>query len=99
MARLFVALIAALLVAVALGSVSKPRNGRGQFIDRDSRERNVARPAIANERTAVGHADDCERRLFGMRAALGAARNMNIKARAKLRRGDLRDRRRQRARG
>src|ERR1700729_236521 len=61
------------------------RDGRGQLIHRGGCESNIARPTVGNKRAAARLADDGERRSFGMRAAFGAARDVNVKIRAESR--------------
>src|SRR6201996_4655592 len=66
---------------------------RGQILGRDTGEGRIARRAPGNKRATVGRAGRGERRRRRMRAALGAARNMDrggaVEERRN-RRGDIR---------
>lgn len=82
-----------------LPSAEELRNGRGQLVCRNDRERSVANRAVGNQRAAVRSPNDRQRRERGMGAALGAAGNMDHGRLSKMRRDGSGNTRRQGARG
>src|SRR5271168_5328294 len=72
---------------LALCLARKARNRGWKFIWRDCVKWNVARAAIGDERAPPRCADDGERRAARVRAALCAARQMNLERRIEIRRG------------
>ena len=87
------------MVALARQLASISCNRGGQLIWCDDRERGIARDAVSDQRAALGRADGGQRSGCRMRAALGAAGNVNRERPAEELRRFSRDARRNRAGG